>query len=209
MADSTNRRWLARGLAMMMSLSVAGPIAAGDGIVRINAALFDKFAAALQPLTIQRVGWYDVQVPTFFGPVTVPVFCPVTASISGIHLDIAAQGAVVRGDIRGTMCAVNYSSSVVAPVVISIDANSGGLLVRPAGPININAFVTVLGVTITVPLTDVNLAPALTVLSIPLDVIRIQMEAPSGPRTLALVGRNHQLSLHNGYVEIQADVHFR
>jgi hypothetical protein len=212
MAVSIRRRWLARGLAVLTSLSVAYPVAGSDGIIRINATLFDKFAAALQPLSIQRAGWYTFQVPTIFGPVDLPpVYCVATASISNIHLQIAAQsGALVRGDINGTMCGINYSSSVVAPVMISVDASTGGLLVRPIGPININATVSIPGViTITVPLNDVNIAQSLTALTIPLDAIQIQMESPSGPRTLVLVGRNQQLSLHDGFVEIQADAHFR
>jgi hypothetical protein len=194
---------------VLLGWALAGPVFGADGVIRISSALFDKFAAASQPLTFAREGWYNIVVPTIFGPATFPIYCSMSAAVSNIRLTVVTNSAVLRADVGGTMCGLPYRSSVVSPVVISLDAGTGGLLVRPAGPMNINAQVIILGVTVTVPLSDAQLVPAMTALSIPLDMALIQIETPSGPRTLALVGRNSQLTLHNGYVEIQTDVHFR
>jgi hypothetical protein len=155
-----------------------------------------------------RIG-FTLRFRRFFGPVDVPFYCTVTASISNIHFAIASSAATVHGDITGSVCGIGYTSAINAPISISVDTGTSRLVIRPAGPTNIDATVTVLGVPFTVPFTNVSLGPSLTESSIPLDVIQLQIESPSGPRSLELVGRNHQVSLHNGYVGIQADAHFR
>jgi hypothetical protein len=209
MPDSTKRRCVSHGLALLLGLYAAAPVAASDGFVRVYATLFDEYAAALQPLSVQRTDWFHITVSTFFGPVDIPFYCTVTASISNVHFAIAASAAMVHGDITGTVCGIGYSSAINAPISISVDTSTSRLVVRPVAPTNINATVTVLGVPFTVPFTDVSLGPSLTESSIPLDVIQVKIESPSGPRSLGLVGRNQQVLLHNGYVGIQADAHFR
>jgi hypothetical protein len=101
-----------------------------------------------------------------------------------------------------------YTSSLFSPVTMAINASASQLLVRPAVPLSLNATINILGFVFTIPF-NANLAPSLTVLAIPLDVIRVEMESPSGSRTLVLASEHHQLSLQAGFVEIRADVHFR
>ena len=208
MPDSIRARLKACSLAIMLALGTAGPGAAQDGTIRLSASTFDRFAAALQPLTVRREGWYHFTVPSFFGPVDVPIYCVGTASVSNVKFTIAPNTATVRGDVSGTMCGLPYTSSLFSPVTMAVNASASQLLVRPAVPLSLNATINILGFVFTIPF-NANLAPSLTVLAIPLDVIRVETESPSGPRTLVLASEHHRLSLQAGFVEIRADVHFR
>jgi len=208
MSGSINRRCI-HGLTLLLGLWAAAPAVASDVIIRVYATHLDKYAAALQPLSVQRTDWFHVTVSTFFGPVEIPFYCTVTASIRNVHFTIAPGAASVHGDISGSVCGIAYTSSINAPISISVDASTSLLVIRPVGPTNINATVTVLGVPFTVPFTNVSLGPSLTESSISLDVTQVNIESPSGARALVLGARNHQVSLQNGYFGIQADANFR
>ncbi len=209
MAATIKKRCVSHGLALLLSLFAAVPAIASDGAVRVYTTLFDKYAAALQPLSVQRTDWFNVQVPTPFGPASVPFYCTVTASISNIRFTITQSAASVHGDINGTVCGLKYSSAIDSPISFSINTSSSRLVIRPVGPTNINAVINILGGQFVIPFSNVSLGSSLTESSIPLNLIQLTIESPSGPRSLGLVGQNHQLSLHDGYVEIQADAHYR
>jgi hypothetical protein len=193
---------------LAFGLAAATTATAEDGLFRISATLLDDFAAALEPLTFRRDGVYTFRIPTWFGPVDVPVYCVATASITGISFQITPANASVRANVTGTLCGLNYSSTLATPVTISVDPSGSRLRVQPAGSMPLNATTTILGIPFTVPF-NMNLAPSLTVLSIPIDAVSFQLESPGGSRALVLVARNHQVTRHNGYFEISADVHFR
>ncbi len=92
-------------------------------------------------------------------------------------------------------------------MTIAVDSSSHTLSVRPVGPVEVPVKITIpIFGDIRVPF---RLAPLLTVLSIPMEAVSFQIETPHGQRTLVPVSRNHQLSRHDGYIEIKADAHFR
>jgi len=220
MPHSTERcaRWRrACASAVLLSLSLVAPAAttAEDGTLRVRESALNDFATAVQPLTIRRTWtftlWIPIPNPFLLGlpiPLPVPFACEATASVTGLGFDIDEGSASVRGDLSGAVCGLGYRSTLSSAVTISIDSGRR-LVVRPAGPMSVAATVNFLGFDIAAPFSNVSVAPSLTVMSIPLDAVAFEIETPSGPRTLALVGRNHQLSLHDGYFEIKADAHFR
>jgi hypothetical protein len=74
---------------------------------------------------------------------------------------------------------------------------------------SLQATVPFMGLNVGAPFNGLSVAPSLTVMSIPLEAVPFEIDAPSGPRTLVLFSRNHQLSFHDGYIEIKVDAFFR
>lgn len=214
--EALRARGRASASALLLTLSLAASSGAGDGTLRVRESALDEFAAAIQPLTLTRTWsftlWIPVPNPFLFGiptPVPVPFACAATATVTGLSFDITPGSVSVRGNLSGAVCGLAYSSTLSTAVTISIDSAARRLMVRPLGPMTVSATVNFLGLNIAAPFGNVSVAPSLTVMSIPLDAVPFEIETPSGPRTLALVTRNHQLSLRDGYFEIEADAFFR
>lgn len=219
MAASTERRRSRFSIAASVFLLVAAlvwPVRlhAQDGTVRIFASALNDFAAAIQPLTITRsfTAWIVAWVPNPFllgipTPVPVPIPCTATGAVTGLTFDITPTSASVRGNLRGTVCGIAYSSTIASPVMIAIDS-AKRLVIRPVSPMLVGATVNVMGFNIPAPFSA-NLSPSISVMTIPLNAVPFEVEAPSGLRTLTLAARNHQLSLHAGYFEIKVDASLR
>lgn len=210
------RRSRSSALLLAAGLALPATLPAEDGTLRVHESALNDFATAIQPLTITRtfnfVLWILVPNPFLFGiptPMPVPFSCVATGSVTGLSFDITPSAVSVRGNLNGSVCGVGYSSSLFGPVTIAVDSVARSLAVRPVGPMRIAASVSFLGINVGAPFGNLNLTPSLTVASIPLGAVAFELETPHGPRSLALVTRNHQLSLHDGYLEIKADAHFR
>jgi hypothetical protein len=187
---------------------------AEDGTLRVRESALNEFAAAVQPLTITRTWsftlWLLVPNPFLFGiptPVPVPFSCLATASVTGLVFDIAPGSATVRGNVNGTVCGIGYQSTLSTAIAISLDPAGAALVIRP-GALGLTPTVTFQGYSIRAPFS-IDVAPALTVASIPLEAALLEIETPTGARRLVLNGRNLQLSRHDGYLEIKGDALFR
>src|SRR5262245_27563072 len=137
---SGRKRWRAGALLFVLSLAVTGTAAAEDGTLRIFTSTLDKFAAALQPLTITRTWSFTLLIwvpnPFLLGiptPVPIPYTCTATASVTDINFSITPGFASVRGNVSGSVCGVGYQSTVSTPVSITVDSANRMLMVRPAG----------------------------------------------------------------------------
>jgi len=220
MPDSTNRsfdrlRSSAGAVLLALGLATSESALAEDGTIRVFASTFNKYAAALQPLTVSRTWsftlWIPVPNPLLFGiptPVPVPFTCAATATVTGVNFNIAPGSASVSGNVSGTVCGIAYQSALSTPLAITMDPSTRRLTVRPSGPLFVGATVNFMGFNISAPFGGVNLAPSLTG-SFVLDAIHFDIETPMAPRSLILVTRNPQVSLQNGYVEVKADAFFR
>jgi hypothetical protein len=219
MADSdrySNRiRVRASAFLLATTLALPAPARAEDGTVRVYEAALNAFAAAAEPLTITRTFtvtlWILVPNPFLFGiptPAPVPFRCNASGSVTGLTFDITPSVVTVRGNLRGSVCGVAYSTTISSPVIVTIDS-ARRLVIRPMTPMTVAATVNFLGFNVAAPFSNVSVAPSLSVVTIPLNAVPFELETPNGPRTLALVARNHQLSLHDGYFEIKVDASFR
>lgn len=223
MAPSTDRRGeRARGAGVVVALLVALCLAlparapAEDGLVRVHESALNDFAAAMQPLSVTRSWsftlWIWAPNPFLFGlptPMPVPFACVATATVSGVAFDVKPGSASVSGSVTGTVCGFPYTSPLSSPVSIVVDPVARALVIRPLGTLAVSATVNVLGIKVTAPFGAINLASSFGTMSIPLDTSAFEIETPSGPRTLRLGTRGHQLSLHDGYFEVRADAFFR
>lgn len=184
--------------------------------MRIRETALNDFAAAMQPLSVTRSWsftlWIWAPNPFLFGlptPMPVPFACTATATVTGVAFDMTPASASVSGSVTGTVCGFPYTSPLSSAVSIVVDPVARRLVIRPLGPLAIRATVNVLGIAVTAPFNAINLASSFGTMSIPLDTSAFEVETPSGPRTLRLGTRGHQLSLHDGYFEVRADAFFR
>lgn len=203
-----------RALLLGLSLAVGGSASAEDGTLRIRESALNRFAAAVQPLTLSRsmsfTLWIPVPNPFLFGiptPVPIPFTCNATASVTGLSFDVDPGLASVRGNVTGTVCGVAYQSTLASFVTISLDPARRALVIM-TGPMLMIPNVNFLGFTLTAPFA-VNVAPALTLPPIPLESAPLEIETPAGPRNLIVSGRNLQLTLQNGFLELKGDAVLR
>jgi len=215
MSHSTERnRRLRRALvlpaAAVFGLLVGRPASGQEGTLRIRESTLDRFATALGPLTWSQTFSFTVWVPNpLLLPPVIPVFfdCTATATVIGLNFEITPSGTSVSGNATGAVCGIAYAQPLSANVAISIDQAQHALNVRPTS-MSFRPRVNVLGFWIGAPLT-VAVTPSITVPPIPLDAAPFEIETAAGPRNFVLVGRNLELSRHNGYLEIRGDVRFR
>jgi len=221
MARSTERRrpWpILRAIAVLLclSLGLAPRAPAEDGALRVYEAVLDRYAAAIQPLTLTRTWsfllWILAANPLLFGiptPVPIPYSCAATASVTGLHFDIIPAAVSVSGSASGTVCGLPYTSRLQSNVAVSVDPASRRLTLRPTGAMTVSGRVRILGIDVAAPFGSVSVVPSLSAISVPLAAVPFELDTPAGPRTLELVMHNHQLSLHGGYLEIKADAFVR
>jgi hypothetical protein len=200
---------------LLASLAPAGHAGAQDGTLRIFVSTLNKYAAALQPLSVTRTWsftlWIPVPNPFLLGlptPVPIPFNCAATGFVTGIAFNIGEGSASVSGNVSGTVCGVAYLSTVASPVAMALDTTNNVITVHPAGPMLVHATVNFMGFSVTAPFSNVNVSPSLTG-AIPVQATPVEIETPAGPRRLVLTMTNLQLALHSSFLEIQANAHFR
>jgi hypothetical protein len=196
----------ARLCGVLLAASLGTAARGEDGSVRVYEATLNKLAQAI-PLS-RTSPPFTIWIPNPFTGAW-PHECTATVSVTGVTFDIKPTGVAVKGSVGGSICGVSLpvGGSLNTTAVITYNSSNGTLRVTTTAT-SLRPQVTALGQSVSAPFT-INVGAPLSVPPIPVRSTSFVLEAPSGARTLRLIGRDVQFSQHDGYVELEGNVTLR
>jgi hypothetical protein len=199
------------------------PTGTGSARVRVYEAAFNEFADAIEPLVFK--GHYTKKtctwLPVFGNSCTTICSSDWTAKVDGLRFNITPTKVKVTGKVNAQWCGVSfdaeletsadvaYMRSIVLPGRGHVPFNQGmqsheGIRVT-VNPTDIQPVFHVLEHEVELPF-HIDVAPAMSLPTIPVGTALLSFETAAGPQDLRLSPSHVALVKRNGSLELQAQV---
>ena len=188
------------------------PAGASDANINVYESTFNRFANALQPITMTGHYTFRISVDTWFGEASVKICSSDwTATVTGLAFHVSPDRVTVDGRVDVSWCDVSFSNSQLggsgnvyysaADKAVHFSFYSAS--VQPCLSIDAGPFGTL---DVCLPVT-ISVQPTLNIPPLPIRPSLVHFETASGPKQLRLDPRNVSLTKQSGYVQLRSDAH--